>query len=86
VRPHSIASSARHADADGALLPDPVVGEQVSYSSIRRGKSVDQRPAAVVQPSGSSKGTPPIFMQFRVSRAPQYSSNRSRIASRSRKV
>ena len=39
-----------------------------------------------VQPGVRSKGRPPIRMQFSVSRAPQYSSKKSRICSRSRKA
>ena len=38
------------------------------------------------QPAVRSNGRPPILMQFRVRRAPQYSSKKSRICSRSRKA
>ena len=39
-----------------------------------------------VHPAVRSNGRPPMRMQFRVSRAPQYSSKKSRICSRSRKA
>ena len=57
-----------------------------SYSSIFASKGCVNSRTLATHPGVRSTGRPPIRMQFRVRRAPQYSSKRSRMTSRSRNV
>ena len=75
-------------------MPTPIVRSfqmrfsvrRSSYSSTRAAKGSAKSRTFWIQPGVRSSRRPPIRMQWSVSRAPQYSSKRSRITSRSRNV